>query len=120
MTAALDRQIRDFRTIQDELAARHYGKLALIHGEAVQGFFETHLDAYTTAQQKRYAPGSFLIRQCIPASEERPLAIYDTSARPDQRDQAANEHEARRSRTWRQIRCTRYRSRSQSEGQSGP
>ena len=73
-TEILSRQLDYFRSIQDKLASEHYGKLVLIHDGAVDGFFDTEIDAYTAAK-KKYEPGSFLIRGCIAASEEKPLVL---------------------------------------------
>jgi hypothetical protein len=74
-TEMLGRQVDYFRSIQDKLAGEHYGKLVLIHNGAVDGFFDTEIDAYTAAK-KKYKPGSFLIRRCITASEETPLVFH--------------------------------------------
>lgn len=74
-TEMLGRQLDYFRSIQDKLASEHYGKLVLIHNGAVDSFFDTEIDAYITAK-KKYEPGSFLIRKCIAASEEKPLVFH--------------------------------------------
>ena len=74
-TKTLDRQLDYFLAIQKKLASEHYGKLVLIHNGAVDGFFDTEIDAYT-AGKKKYEPGSFLIRRCITASEEKPLVFH--------------------------------------------
>ena len=68
-TTTLRRQVEYFRSIQDRLAREHYGRVVLIHDEAVDSFHDTEIDAFA-AGKKKYEPGSFLIQKCIPASEE--------------------------------------------------
>ena len=74
-TVMLSRQLEYFRSIQDKLASEQYGQFVLIHNGAVDGFFDTEIDAYTAAK-KKYEPGSFLIQRCIAASEEKPLVFH--------------------------------------------
>ena len=74
-TETLERQVDYFRSIQDRLASEQHGQFVLIHDSTVDGFFETEIDAYTAAKGK-YEPGSFLIRRCIAANEEKPLVFH--------------------------------------------
>ena len=71
----LSHQLDYFRSIQTKLAREQYGQVVLIHNGAIDGFFDTEIDAYTAAK-KKYEPGSFLIQRCIAASEEKPLVFH--------------------------------------------
>ncbi len=66
---ALDAQLAYFKERQVELAREHHGKFVLIHDASVEGFYESDLEAYSTAKRD-YQAGSFLIRQCLNPSEE--------------------------------------------------
>ena len=74
-TETLSQQVKYFRTVQERLAREHHGEVVLIHNNRVDGFFDTDIEAYTAAKEK-YEPGSFLIRKCIPVSEEKPLIFH--------------------------------------------
>ena len=79
-TERLSRQLDYFRSIQAKLAREQYGQFVLIHNSAIDGFFDTEIDAYTSAK-KKYEPGSFLIRRCIAASDEKPLVFHSRVGR---------------------------------------
>ena len=65
----LANQLNYFRKHQEKLARNHHGKYVLIHGEEVDGVFDSELEAYFTAK-KKYTAGTFLIRKCLKPKEE--------------------------------------------------
>ena len=68
---ALGQQLAYFREHQSWLAEQHHGKVVVIHGETVVGFFDSDAEAYAAAV-KEHNPGSFLIRRCLRLEEETP------------------------------------------------
>jgi hypothetical protein len=77
---ALETQIAFFRKHQDELAKKHHGKFVLIHDESIDGVYDSELEAYTVAKQA-YAPGTFLIRECLLPDEEM-VQVFHSSVAP--------------------------------------
>ncbi len=75
----LDRQIMYFQQHQAELAEEHHGEFVLIHDESIEGFYESELDAYTTAK-RHYDAGTFLIRQCLKPEEETTQTFHSRIA----------------------------------------
>jgi Family of unknown function (DUF5678) len=59
---------------QNELVKRYRGRYLAIAGQKVIGDFNTIGDAYQTTI-RTCKPGTFIIKFCIPAQEERPLII---------------------------------------------
>ena len=72
---ALDRQLAYFREHQRQLAEQHHGEVVVIHGETVVGFFDSDAEAYAAAV-RQHDPGSFLIRRCLHAEEEKPHVFH--------------------------------------------
>ena len=56
-------ELKYFIAHQDELVAKHHGKVLLIRGERVDDVFNSPLEAYLAAQ-KKYAPGTYMIQPC--------------------------------------------------------
>ena len=75
----LKKQISYYKKHQERLAREHHGKYALIHGEKIDGFFDTDIEAYSAAK-KKYPPGTFLIRRCLKPSEEPALTFHSRVA----------------------------------------
>ena len=71
----LDRQIEYYKKHQNELALNHHGKIVLICNESIIDFYETKGEANTDALNKKFEPGTFLIRQCL-KPEEEPVAQF--------------------------------------------
>ena len=65
----LEREIAFFKSIQSGLAQDHHGLFVVIHGESIEGFYESELKAYAAAR-KSIGPEPFLIRECIRPEEE--------------------------------------------------
>ncbi|MCU0347157.1 MAG: hypothetical protein MUC59_09440 [Saprospiraceae bacterium] len=59
---------------QEALAKRYRGRYLVIAGQKVISDYQTIGDAYRTTI-KTLKPGSFIIKFCISAAEERPLVI---------------------------------------------
>ena len=75
----LESQLNYFRKHQKELARKHHGKYALIHGEQVDGVFDSELEAYSTAK-KKYTAGTFLIRKCLEPKDETTQVFHSRVA----------------------------------------
>lgn len=50
---------------QDELVAKHRGKVLVLRGERVEGAYDSALDAFLSAG-KQFPAGSFMIQPCEP------------------------------------------------------
>lgn len=66
---SLEKPLAYFRKHQEKFASEHHGKFVVIHGEDVEGFYRSELEAYKVAI-KRHPDGSFLLRPCIRPEEE--------------------------------------------------
>ena len=71
---SLERALAHFRNHQEKFSEEHHRQFVLIHDEEVEGFYDDEMSAYM-AGQKKFKPGSFLLRQCIRRDEETP-AIF--------------------------------------------
>lgn len=60
-----DTELNYFIAHQDELVARHRGKVLVIRGEQVEGAYSSALEAYLSAQ-KQFPVGTFMIQPCEP------------------------------------------------------
>ena len=60
-----DRELTFFIAHQDELVAKHRGKVLVIRGEKVEGAYESALVAYRSAED-RFQPGTFMLQPCQP------------------------------------------------------
>ena len=65
----LEREIAFFKSIQSKLAQDHHGQFVVIHGESIEGVYESELKAYVAAR-KKIGSEPFLIRECIRPDEE--------------------------------------------------
>lgn len=65
----LDRELALFKERQLQFARDHYGKLVVIVGDAIEGYYDSELEAYTAARAK-FGVRPFLIRRCVPPDEE--------------------------------------------------
>lgn len=59
---------------QDELVQRHRGKTLILRGEAVEGVYDSNLQAYLAAQ-KQFAPGTFMVQPCEPGPDAYTVTI---------------------------------------------
>ena len=66
IVAAL-RELSFFIDHQNDLVAKHAGKILTIRGTEVVGVHDTPLQAYLEAQ-KKFEPGTFMIQRCEPGS----------------------------------------------------
>jgi hypothetical protein len=64
----LQKQLEYFKDHQDELVKKYKGKFLVIKDQAVQGVYDTEIEAYTDAKNK-FELGTFLIQQCLPGQE---------------------------------------------------
>lgn len=71
----LNKELQYFSLHQDRFVQEHAGEYVVIVGEDVIGFYETEIDAYTDAI-KNHPLGSFLIRLCVPPSEQPTANFY--------------------------------------------
>lgn len=65
----LEREIAYYKSIQSKLARDHHGMFVVIHGESIEGLYESELKAYVSAR-KKIESEPFLIRKCINPEEE--------------------------------------------------
>ena len=64
----LQKQLEYFKSHQDEFVRKYEGKFLVIKDQAVQGVYDTEMEAYTDAKEK-FELGTFLIQQCLPGQE---------------------------------------------------
>ena len=57
------------------LVAKHHGRFLVVTGCAVAGDYATEAEAMAAAV-KTHPLGSFLIKHCVPVSEEKPLVFH--------------------------------------------
>ena len=69
-----DKELGYFVAHQDELVAKHRGKILVICGEKVVGVYQSPLAAYDGAQ-KQYPVGTFMIQPCEPGPEAYTVTI---------------------------------------------
>lgn len=60
-----DKELAFFIANQDDLVAKHRGKVLVIRGERVEGAYESPLAAYTAAETQ-FQPGTFMLQPCEP------------------------------------------------------
>lgn len=60
---------------QQELAAKHNGKILLIVDQQLIGAFDSMEKAYTAAL-KIYTPGTFTLQPCSPDADSYTLTLY--------------------------------------------
>ncbi len=70
----LQKEFHWYLASREALVKRYLGRYLVIAGQQVIGDFHTIGEAYRTTTKTR-KPGSFIIKFCIPADEERPLVI---------------------------------------------
>ena len=70
----LQREFHWYLANRDELVKRYRGRYVVISEQAILADYATAADAYQ-ATVKTHKPGTFIIRRCIPAEEERILVI---------------------------------------------
>ena len=61
---------------QQELSAKHNGKILLIVDQKLVGAFDSMNDAYAAAV-KVYAPGTYTLQPCSPDSDSYTLTLYN-------------------------------------------
>lgn len=74
-----DREFRYFIEHQDDLVARHRGKILVLVGEEVVGVYETPLQAYVEESRKRTL-GTFMIQRCIPGPDAYTITLANAYA----------------------------------------
>ena len=60
-----EKELAYFKAHQDELVAKHPGKVIVLRGETVEGAYHSALEAYVDAR-KRFELGTFMIQPCEP------------------------------------------------------
>ena len=75
----LEQEFKYFTDHQDELVKQYNGKFIAIVGEQVVGAFDTEVEAYTE-MKKTYAPGTFLLQQCLPGENGYTQTFYSRVA----------------------------------------
>ena len=65
----LDRELALFKERQLQFAQDYYGKLVVIAGDTIEGYYDSELEAYTAARAK-FGVRPFLIRRCVPPDQE--------------------------------------------------
>jgi len=64
----LQKELDFFKSNQKTLVQKYEGKFLVIKDQAVQGTYDTEIEAYDEAK-KRFELGTFLIQQCLPGQE---------------------------------------------------
>ena len=64
----LQKQLKYFKSHQEELVREYEGKFLVIKDQEVKGVYDTEIDAYTDAK-KKFELGTFLIQQALPGQE---------------------------------------------------
>ena len=64
----LAKELEYFKEHQQELLQKYEGKFLVIKDHAVQGVYDSEMEAYTDAK-KKFELGAFLIQQCLPGQE---------------------------------------------------
>lgn len=62
-----DKELAFFIANQDDLVAKHRGKVLVIRGERVEGAYESPLAAYAAAEAQ-FQPGTFMLQPCEPGT----------------------------------------------------
>ncbi len=70
----LQKEFHWYLANREALVKRYRGRYLVIAGQNVIGDFHSIGEAYRTIT-KTQKPGTFIIKFCIPAEEERPLVI---------------------------------------------
>jgi hypothetical protein len=60
-----ERELAFFKAHQDDLVARHPGKVLVLRGETIEGAYHSALEAYLDAR-RRFDVGTFMIQACEP------------------------------------------------------
>lgn len=69
-----DTELNHFIRHQDELVARHRGKVLVLRGEQVEGAYGSALEAYLFAK-KQFPAGTFMIQPCQPGPSAYTVTI---------------------------------------------
>ena len=69
-----DKELAFFIAHQDELVAKHLGKVLVIRGEQVEGAYDSALAAYLSAEE-RFQPGTFMLQPCQPGPSAYTVTI---------------------------------------------
>ena len=72
-----DRELNYFIAHQEELVAKHRGKVLVLRGENVEGAYDSALEAYQAAH-RLFPVGTFMIQSCEPGP-----AAYTVTISPD-------------------------------------
>ena len=71
----LKNELAFFRKEQARFVKDHYGKLVVIVGDKVLGFYDSDLEAYLDTKKKELSK-PFLIRKCVPPEEEPTFTLH--------------------------------------------
>ncbi len=69
-----DKELAFFIAHQNDLVAKHRGKVLVLRGEHVEGAYDSTLEAYLVAQ-KQFPPGTFMIQPCEPGPRAYTVTI---------------------------------------------
>jgi hypothetical protein len=64
----LEKEFKYYTDNQQELLKKYNGKFIVIKAGAVEGNYNTHIEAYEASKQK-FELGTFLIQHCAPGTE---------------------------------------------------
>ena len=71
----LQKNFKYFDDNRDALVEKYRGKYVVIHNSAVMSEHDSFAEAAVSARQK-YKDGEFIVKHCIPKSEETPIHFY--------------------------------------------
>ena len=74
-----EKELQFFITHQDELVAKHRGKVLVLHKDQVFGAYDSPLEAYTSAS-RALPVGTFMIQPCEPGASAYTVTINSFSS----------------------------------------
>ena len=72
----LEKEFKYYLANQKELLKKYNGKFIVIVGEEVIGGYQTSVDAYKSAIEKKYEQGTFLVQRCSPGESDYTQTFY--------------------------------------------
>lgn len=72
---ALEKEFEFYLKNQESLVKEHHGKIVVIKGEEILGFFEDEISAITETKEK-HEMGTFLVQQVAPGEESHTMHFH--------------------------------------------
>lgn len=65
-----------FDTNREKIIKGHHGKIALIHNNSVEGYFDSFSDALDVAESAGLEDESYVVQECITIDEELAQSVF--------------------------------------------